>query len=442
MKVEFVRNVLGVFFLMLLSWQAFASPPPPNVVVFILDDVGREDVGAFGNAIVKTPHIDKLAAEGMRFDNAFLTTSSCSPSRASILTGLYPSATGARNLHDSLPAEIVSLPQLLRNAGYYTASVGKWHLGEPFKSHFDRVVEDREESGAADWLPELSRRPTDKPFFFWLSSKDAHEPYYWYPPLLHYSPSAMPVPYYAEDNPFTRQVMAGYYNEITRADYSIGLVLDQLRKQNVIDNTLIIVLSDNGSHIGGAKTSLYDEGLKTPLVLRLPGTILRGSVNLQLVSTVDLMPTILELAHVLPATDVPGVSLLATLSNPKIPVREYIYAEQNKHGQEHFSRVVHTQNYLYKRNYFNRRLCNPMDDAIWDPDIPRDAGHAEFYDLQRDMHAQENRIKDPVYGNNLNAARQTMSTIMAQTQQYIPHLIMEQCDLRPFHERVTWRPEL
>ncbi|HQQ74391.1 MAG TPA: sulfatase, partial [Pseudomonadales bacterium] len=345
----------------------------PNIVIFLLDDVGQQDVGVFGNTVVQTPNIDRLAAEGMRFENAFLTTSSCSPSRASILTGLYPSNTGARNLDDPLPADKTSLPQLLRQAGYYTASVGKWHLGEPFKSHFDRVLEPRDESGAADWLPELARRPPDKPFFFWLASKDAHAPFDWHPPLRRQDPSRLIVPYYADDNAFTREFMVGYYGEIARADYQIGLVIDKLREQNLLDNTLIIVLSDNGSQLGGAKTTLYDEGLKTPLVMRLPAVIQAGVANEQLVSSIDLMPTILALAGLSPATDAPGVSLLPTLNDPSQVVRDYIYAERNKHGHPKFARVIRTKNYLYKRNYLDRKLCDPMADAIW-PAAPRNSG--------------------------------------------------------------------
>jgi hypothetical protein len=100
--------------------------------------------------------------------------------------------------------------------------------------------------------------------------------------------------------------------------------------------------------------------------------------------------------------------------------------------------VIRTKDYLYKRNYLGRKLCNPMADAIWDPDIPRNAGHAEFYDLRLDPDAQQNRIKDPEYRESLNSARQTMNVIMAQVKQEVPHLILEQCQLRPLHERIRW----
>lgn len=436
---RFVSHGSILLFFLLASAPALSNAPQlPNVVIFILDDVGQSDVGVFGNPVVKTPNIDTLAAEGMHFTNAFLTTSSCSPSRASILTGLYPSATGAPNLHDPVPANKTSLPQLLRQAGYYTASVGKWHLGEPFKNHFDRVVEPREESGAADWLPELARRPADKPFFFWLASKDAHEPFYWRPPLRHQSPETVIVPYYANDDMFTRKIMAGYYDEIARADDNIGAVIRQLRRENILDNTLVIVLSDNGALFGGAKTTLYDEGIKTPLVMRFPPVIASNITNLQLVSAVDIMPTVLALAGVPSVAGAPGVSLLPTLENPLLPVRSYIYAERNKHGQPKYSRVIRTQEYLYKRNYLDRKLCDPMADTLWDPDQPRNRRHAEFYDLQRDPHATQNRLMDPAYRVPLNIARQRLNNILHDTAQKPPSLVMEQCDPRALHERIAW----
>ena len=113
----------------------------PNILVFIVDDMGAGDAGCYGNPHVRTPNLDRLAAEGVRFDAAFLTCSSCSPSRASILTGRYPHSTGAHQLHLPVPAEQVFVSELLREDGYYTAAAGKWHLGKPAKDKFDTVVE-------------------------------------------------------------------------------------------------------------------------------------------------------------------------------------------------------------------------------------------------------------------------------------------------------------
>lgn len=419
-----------------------ALSAPPNIVIFLLDDVSQSDVGAFGNVVVHTPNIDQLAKEGTRFDNAFLTTSSCSSSRASLLTGLYPTATGAPKLDDPLPAAVISLPQLLHNAGYYTASVGKWHLGEPFKVHFDRVVEPREESGAADWLPELARRPHNKPFFFWLASKDAHDPYEdWHAPLLHQNPALIRLRENDHDTALVREGMAGYYDEIARADRNIGLVLDALRKEGVLDNTLVIALSDNGSVFGGAKTTLYDEGIKTPLVMRLPAVIPASIANQQLVSAVDLMPTVLALTGLPLVPNTPGVSLLPTLKNPALAVRDYIYAERNKHGHPLFERAIRTKNYLYKRNYLDRRLCDPYWDTVWDPDRPRDSKYEEFYDLVSDPQQRNNEIDNPRYAEPLAEARKRMSVLMEETHQTPPALILEACQHRPWSQRITiWLP--
>ncbi len=423
----------------LLPLCAWAADTQPNIVVFLLDDVGQRDVGAFGNSVVRTPNIDQLAREGTRFTNAFLTTSSCSPSRASLLTGLYPTATGAPKLHDPLPASVTSLPQLLRKAGYYTASVGKWHLGEPFKTHFDRVVEPHEESGAADWLPELARRPKNKPFFFWLASKDAHAPYEaWHPPLLHHNPQTVPLSKRDDDNAFVREEMAGYYDEIARADRYIGLVIAALREESVLENTLVIVLSDNGSQFGGAKTTLYDDGIKTPLVMRFPRLIPAHIANQQLVSAVDLMPTLLALVGLPAVPNTPGVSLLPTLHNSAVPVRDYIYAERNQHGAPLFERAVRTKNMLYKHNYQGARLCDPYWDAVWDPDALHDGVHEEFYDLTADPQAEKNLRLHEQYQVPLAAARNIMNSIMAQTPQTPPPLILEARLPRPWFERVRF----
>ncbi|HTD87169.1 MAG TPA: sulfatase-like hydrolase/transferase, partial [Candidatus Binatia bacterium] len=118
-----------------------AADTRPNLILIIADDMSAEDCGAYGNKGVQTPNLDRLAREGMRFTRGFVTTSSCSPSRASLITGKYPHNTGAEQLHWPLPGNQTTFVQLLSQAGYYTAAAGKWHLGPEVKKHFDRVIE-------------------------------------------------------------------------------------------------------------------------------------------------------------------------------------------------------------------------------------------------------------------------------------------------------------
>ncbi|MEZ5538979.1 MAG: sulfatase-like hydrolase/transferase [Pseudomonadales bacterium] len=246
------------------------------------------------------------------------------------------------------------------------------------------------------------------------------------------------MPKNSDDNAFVRKEMAGYYDEIARADRNIGAVINILRQQSVLDNTLIVFLSDNGSAFGNAKTTLYDEGIKTPLVMRFPPRISANVVNEQLVSAVDLMPTILSLVGVPRIANAPGVSLWPTLQNPQRAVRDYIYAESNKHGHPLFARAIRTKQYLYKRNYYGRRLCDPYWDTVWDVRKPRNSEHAQFYNLINDPQQQVNEIDNAKYAAPLAEARAKMSAIMAETHQSPPPLILEACNHRAWFDRIVF----
>ncbi|MEA2069567.1 MAG: sulfatase-like hydrolase/transferase, partial [Verrucomicrobiota bacterium] len=142
------------------------------MVIIIGDDISQGDFGCYWHPHIHTPNVDRMAKEGMRFDAAFLTASSCSPTRNSILAGRYPHNTGAQHLHSPTPDGTITLPLLLKQAGYYTATAGKWHLGPGVRAHFDRI-EPSTPSGAEMWVPILQERPKDRPFFMWFASYDA-----------------------------------------------------------------------------------------------------------------------------------------------------------------------------------------------------------------------------------------------------------------------------
>jgi N-sulfoglucosamine sulfohydrolase len=330
----------GIFWgLSLASAYATEGPERPNIVLIIADDMAWDDCGAFGNPKVKTPNIDKLARGGMRFDRAFVTASSCSPSRSSLITGRYPHNTDAEELHWPLPAEQVSFVEKLRAAGYWTAAAGKWHLGNPAKRRFDLVREANpsgfqlatgkdamapmtaEGSGAAkagcdQWLPTLRQRPKDKPFFLWLAALDPHRDYESGAIPAPHRPEDVVVPPYLPDVPEVRKDLALYYDEISRLDHYVGEVLAELDRQGVADNTLILFLSDNGRPFPRCKTTLYDSGIKTPLIARWPGHIKPESRSSSLVSTIDIAPTILRLAGIEPAPAFQGKDLSQIFKNP------------------------------------------------------------------------------------------------------------------------------
>jgi len=149
----------------------------PNYLLVTADDMSAEDCEPCGQPRLRTPNLARLAAEGMQFTRAFVTSGSCSPSRCSTLTGRYPHAAGAGHLHDPLPADQVTFLEGLRQAGYYTALAGKWHLGKKAFNRFDRVYRESERGGSEKWLACLRDRPRGRPFFIWLSASDPHRPY-------------------------------------------------------------------------------------------------------------------------------------------------------------------------------------------------------------------------------------------------------------------------
>jgi len=286
----------------------FAADPRPNIILFIADDQAWNDCGAYGHPHIRTPNQDRLAREGMRFDAAFLTCSSCSPSRSSIITGRYPHNTGAHQLHLPLPKEQITFVELLKKSGYWTAQAGKWHLGNFVKDRFDQLNEGGGPSGCENWIPALRSRPKDKPFFLWLASFDPHRPYSPNTIPRPHKPEDVIVPPYLPDVPETRHDLAMYYDEITRMDGYMGQVLDELDKEGLADNTLVLFLSDNGRPFPRCKTTIYDSGIKTPFIVRWPGHIKPGSSCPNLVSSIDIAPTFLAAANLTPRPPVQGRS--------------------------------------------------------------------------------------------------------------------------------------
>lgn len=359
MKTQFILCTLtaGVA----LSVQA--KDQRPNIVMIIGDDISRDDFGCYGHPLVKTPNIDALAEDGMRFNSMFLTASSSSPSRCSIITGRYPHNTGACELHSPIGPEQVFFPEVLRQAGYYTALAGKFHIGGktiepegPAVRAFDRAGGSRNDgggtSGAKMWVPYLQERPKDKPFFMWFASHDAHRNF-WDKELLvpPYDPDDVVPPIYNVNAPATRKDYAGYYNEVTRLDHYVGEVIAELKRQGVYENTFIFVMADNGRPFPRAKSHVYESGILTPFIVHYPKGIKQpGTVCNSVVSIIDLAPTLLSLAGTKIGETFQGRSFLNLIENPNARFRTYAFAEHNWHVSEAYERMVATDRYLLIEN--------------------------------------------------------------------------------------------
>ena len=354
--------VVSLFFCLNIKAQE-----KPNFVFIIADDVSWNDIGCYGNEIVKTPNIDLLAKEGLQFTNAYLTASSCSPSRCSIISGKYPHSDGAAELHTPLPEDEIPFPLMLKENGYYTAHAGKWHLGPNVYKAFDIYTDNNGfnngDGGEDNWVPFLKDRPKDKPFFFWLASYDAHRPWGADNFQITHNPLEVDVPIYFADTPETRQDIASYYNEIGRFDYYIGKVREELEKQGVLENTVIIVMADNGRPFPRCKTRVYDSGMKTPFVVFWPkGIKSKGIRTESLVSAIDVAPTILELAGIDHPKGYQGKSFVPVLENPFAETRTAVFSEHNWHDYEAHERMIRTKEFLYVLNARpNLTNCGPAD---------------------------------------------------------------------------------
>jgi len=354
----------------------------PNVILFIADDVGWNDLGCYGNQQVSSPNIDRLAEKGLRFTNFYLTASSCSPSRCSIISGRYPHNTGAAELHTALPQSIITFPALLKEAGYYVAHAGKWHLGENARRGFNVIHDKREQNGDGGELLRLTtlkNRPKGQPFFMWFASYDSHRP--WGPNNFTgtNNPGDIRPPVFMANSPVTRLDLSRYYDEISRFDFYIGRVIEELKREGEAENTIIVIISDNGSPFPRAKTRTYDSGMKTFFIVtsQNAGYVKKG-VSTSLVSAIDIAPTILDLAGISPASNFQGRTFKDLLKDPSMPFRNYVFSEHNWHDYEACERMVRTKDYLYNLNYRNQ-LSNPG---------PADVTSSPSFDNLRNLRAQ------------------------------------------------------
>ncbi len=317
----------------------------PNVLLVISEDNGPE-LGCYGDPYASTPNLDRLAAQGVRFKTAYVTQSVCSPSRGSILTGLYPHQNGQIGLATHQFAMFKEWPttySLLKKAGYRTGMIGKLHVNP--EAAIEKWIDFRAIKGSnfgKKNLGEYAKNSakfmggSNKPFFLTVNLPDAHWPVQneveGRPKTLFSADEVRPMGFIGFDNKRMRGHIRGYYNCMRRLDECVGELLAALDKSGKADNTLVIYIGDHGAQFSRGKIYLNEGGLRIPFMIRWPGTTKPGLVSDQLVSTIDLLPTIAAAAGVDVPENLPGINLgpvLRGMDGGSKPIREFLFGERN-----------------------------------------------------------------------------------------------------------------
>jgi len=336
----------------------------PNILLIVSEDNGPE-LGCYDNPYVKTPVLDKLAGDGVRFHRAYVPQAGCSQSRAAFLTGLYPHQNGQiglatwkfRMYHEDMP----NIVRSLKAAGYRTGIIGKLHVNPESAFPFD-MHKIPGSNFSRKTLSDYARHAEaffsggDNPFFLSVNYPDAHRPFINQAGGLPVQPltgdDVKPLAYFGIDTPQLRADTAGYYNCLSRLDSLIGDLLAALQRSGKADNTMVVYLGDHGADLLRGKRTSYEGGLRIPLIIRWPGKAPPKQIRQELVSTLDLMPTLLAVAAAKPVANLPGLSLVPLLRDEETRWRRYLFTEYHTHSAHNFypQRAVRNERYKLIQN--------------------------------------------------------------------------------------------
>lgn len=437
-----------------------ATSEHPNVVVILTDDQRWDALGCEGHPFVKTPHIDRIAKEGARFANAFVTCSLCSPSRASLLSGVYPHRHKVLNNFTDYPTDLPGYPRQLKAAGYETAYIGKWHMGEQddqqrpgfdfwmshkgqgnyfdnefningtrrtIRGYYTQVVTDH----AVDWL----KRPHERPFLLIFGQKAPHGGPIVPEPRFEHAFDGVPIPLpptaddYRQGKPewlalrvptwhgirgplyglkkFDKFVRY-YHATLLSVEESVGRVLAALEQTGQLENTILVYTSDNGFFLGEHgcvdKRAMYEESIRVPLLVRYPRRIRPGTVVRPMVLNVDLAPSLLDLCGAPPLANIHGRSWRKLLSGDKTDWRRswhYAYNYESEFPYTPNVRGVRTDEWKY--------IHYPHGDGS--PDRYR----AELYNLRDDPRETRNLIDDPASAGMVRELKAELERLLKET---------------------------
>ena len=389
-------HLLVSSFLILVS--SFAAEQRPNILFILSDDHSYPFIHCYGREEMKTPNLDRFAAEGIMCRRMFTGAPQCVPSRATIMTGRSPVACRITRFSSPLPRDEITFPEILKkDAGYFVGCCGRtYHLDGSgrspeaseqvfeehhlvtFKDRFDYVDATGQDNVPAKMNEFFDQRPKDKPYFLWVGFSDPHHA--WNSGKNPPDPAKLKVPGFLPDLPGVRSDLSAYEGEIEHCDGDFQRVLDIVKERAGLENTLVIFMGDNGMAFPSGKGSLHDPGLNVPLLAWWPGVIKPGGDSSALISGEDIAPTCLEAAGLPVPERISGVSFLPLLKGAKFEKeRQHIFAERGPHGSATFnesttasgvdySRCVRTSHYKLIYNVTPNLRYTPVDsgnDPSW-----------------------------------------------------------------------------
>jgi arylsulfatase A-like enzyme len=348
LTVEKRRQVLR-----LTAGAAKPKADAPNIVVIMGDDWSWPHASILGDPVAKTPTFDRIAREGVLFENAFVSSPSCTPSRFAVASGQYHWRLGeAANLGGSLAADVPVYADLLARSGYRTGFCRKgaapskhsYRGNDPFGDRFKNFDEF------------FGDQQADQPFCFWYGAGEPHRPYDWQASLdSDLDLNAIEVPPYLSDNQTTRTDLGDYYLRVQKLDQLAGAILDRLEKAGELENTIVVMTGDNGMPFPRAKATLYDSGTRVPLAIRWGKKVKGGRSIGNFISLTDLAPTFLEACGLKVPPSMTGRSLLPDLTSKKSgqidPAHNFVLTGMEQHVYPYPARALRTADYLYIRNF-------------------------------------------------------------------------------------------
>ncbi|QDU61428.1 Arylsulfatase [Planctomycetes bacterium Pan216] len=441
---------MGSLLLALLLASGGAEDSRPNILWITAEDMSP-NLGCYGDPDARTPHIDQLARQGVRYTHAYATNPVCSPARSCLITGMYATSLGTQRLRSRFPVPeaVRGFPALLREAGYYCTNNVKTDYNVANEAAFIRDAWD-ESSAKAHWRS----RPGGKPFFSVFNLMTSHQSrtsvWPWdefeqkvakqLDPEHRQSPKTVHVPPYYPDTPTVRRSIARYHDCVQAMDAEVGELLRQLDEDGLADETIVVFFSDHGMGMPRGKRLLHESGLHVPLVIRVPERFAHlapgkaGSTTDRLVSFVDFAPSMLSLVGLPVPKRMQGVAFLGYAEGAP---RQYVFGARDRVDEAFdVARGVSDGRWLYIRNYMPHRSWNQperySDNAPMRREITRLAaegklnvtqmGYAgprralvEFYDSQHDPHQIHNLADDPKYAFQVKRLRGELRRWMLET---------------------------